>query len=286
VILSNRSQINACASLGGSPLRRRRFQKGSLQQRKHGNRRVWVVLYWDQERKRRYQTLGLCSEMTKSGARQRQAEFMKEVNGGESGVYGPRPVLLGEFVESSYLPFYRGKWKPSTAMTNENRLKHHIIDELGGQQLATFSLSPLQQFLERKADSLSFSVVDHLRWDLRSIFDMAIAEKLVAANPTTALCTPTRAVRTVGEAMSPEQVEQALSVVADREKLILQLAIFAGMRPGELLAIQRKDVSEDGSVVQINRRVYPWATRYTEEGQSSDGSNTTSYRFPSPSVDR
>ena len=46
-------------------MRRRRFQKGSLQLRKHGNRRVWVVLYYGQKGERRYHTLGLASEMKK-----------------------------------------------------------------------------------------------------------------------------------------------------------------------------------------------------------------------------
>jgi hypothetical protein len=30
-------------------MRRRRFQKGSLQLRKHADRRVWVVLYYDEK---------------------------------------------------------------------------------------------------------------------------------------------------------------------------------------------------------------------------------------------
>ena len=50
-----------------------------------------------------------------------------------------------------------------------------------------FSLTSLQAFLERKADEgLSFSVVDHLRWDLSAIFEMAIAEKVMEARSVTA----------------------------------------------------------------------------------------------------
>jgi integrase len=85
---------------------------------------------------------------------------------------------------------------------------------------------------------------------------MAVAEKVIGANPTTALYTPNRVVHAERQMMSREQVEQALSAVDEREKLILQLAIFAGMRPGELLALQRQDVSDDGSVVKVGRRVY------------------------------
>jgi integrase len=42
--------------------------------------------------------------------------------------------------------------------------------------------------------------------------------------------------------MSAQQVELALGAVDFREKVILRLAVFAGMRPGELLAIQREHV--------------------------------------------
>jgi integrase len=51
-------------------------------------------------------------------------------------------------------------------------------------------------------------------------------------------------------------VEKALAALECREKLILQLAIFAGVRPGELLAMQREYVKADGSVIEIRRAVY------------------------------
>ena len=56
--------------------------------------------------------------------------------------------------------------------------------------------------------------------------------------------------------MTAEEVRQALEAMPLREKVIMQLAIFAGMRPGELLAIKRGDVNGHGSVIEIQRRVY------------------------------
>src|SRR5579885_3824809 len=167
-------------------VKRRRFQKGSLQLRRRGKAKKWVVLYYDDAGHRRYHTLGSGS-MTKTAAEQRRDEFMRSVNGsGESETGGLRPVLLREFVEQVYLPFQRGKWKRSTQGTSENRIRRHILTELGDTALKDFSLRSLQGFLERKADAgLSFSVVDHLRWDLSAILEMAVAEKVIAANPAT-----------------------------------------------------------------------------------------------------
>jgi integrase len=238
-------------------MRRRRFQKGSLQLRKHGNRRVWVVLYYDAKGERRYHTLGLASEMKKGEADEKRQEYMREINGGDRTMGPTRPPTIQEFIDQVYLPFYRGKWKESTASTTENRISHHIGKEIGGQCLEDLTLARLQQFLEQKAASgLSFSVVDHLRWDLTSLFELAVSEKVISVNPTPALYTPSSAKRVIGQAMSGEQVEQALDALEHREKVILQLAVFAGMRPGELLAIQRQHVTSEASIIEIRRRVY------------------------------
>jgi site-specific recombinase XerD len=86
--------------------------------------------------------------------------------------------------------------------------------------------------------------------------EMAVSEKVISVNPTAALYTPKTAKRSVSHTMSAEQVELALSAVERREKVILQLAVFAGTRPGELLAIQRENVKSDGSVIEVRKRVY------------------------------
>jgi len=71
---------------------------------------------------------------------------------------------------------------------------HHLVKELGDGALKDFSLTGLQAFLEQKANAgLSFSVVDHLRWDLSAIFEMAMAEKMITSNPATRLYTPKNA---------------------------------------------------------------------------------------------
>ncbi len=91
------------------------------------------------------------------------------------------------------LPFLRSKWKRSTASTTENRIRHHLLAEFGEQKLAALGLKGLQAFLTAKAAELSRSVVAHLRWDLRSVFKLAVAEGYVERDPTGALYTPKEA---------------------------------------------------------------------------------------------
>jgi hypothetical protein len=222
-------------------MRRRRFQKGSLQLRKHADRRVWVVLYYDERGERRYHTLGFASEMNKGQAEEKCQVFMREVNGGVRTASPVRPTTVIEFLDETYLPFYLGKWKESTAGTSENRIRHHIGKELGRERLIDLTLAKLQKYLEQKAASgLSHSVVDHLRWDLSSMLDMAVAERVIPVNPAGSLYTPKSAKRSETHAMSAAEVELALGSVG----------------PGELLAIQRDQVSPDASTIEIRQRVY------------------------------
>ena len=236
---------------------RRRFQKGSLQQVRSGKAKRWIVLYYSAEGKRRFQTLG-AGNLTKSQAEQARDEFMRTINGcDEPQIGGLRPLLLSEFINQTYLPFQRGKWKKSTRGTSENRIQHHIVMGIGSNALKDFSLTSLQEFLDGKAEEgLSFSVVDHLRWDLTSVFEMAIAEKVIDANPATRLYTPKNARKGVTRAMSAEEVRASLDAVDLRESVLLHMAIFSGFRPGEMLALQRRHVLENATRVSVEQRVY------------------------------
>ena len=239
-------------------MKKRRFQKGSLQQVRRGKAKRWVVLYYNAEGKRRFHTLRGAGSMTKSQAEKERDEFMRTINGCEvPDEGGLRPVLLREFIEQKFLPFQRGKWKGPTAGTSENRIQHHIVKGIGDLAVKDFSLTSLQAFLDGKAAAgLSFSMVDHLRWDLSAIFEMAVAEKVIAANPATRLYTPKHTPKGQTRAMSVEEVKIALEAVELRERVLLHMAIFSGFRPGEMLGLQRRHVAADGSAVRVEQRVY------------------------------
>jgi integrase len=113
----------------------------------------------------------------------------------------------------------------------------------------------LQDLLDRKALGLGSSMVKHLRWFLNAIFKLALSDGLVLNNPAGELripkkCQPGRAMRSLTE----EEVQDYLSVFDLREKLISRLAIFEGMRPGEILALRWKAVRNGAASVE--KRVY------------------------------
>lgn len=233
---------------------RQRHQKGSLQVRQHGKRKMWVLLYRDGNT-RKYATLGTVAKMSKSQAEEKRDELIAEANARNS--LAPDPdITFGEFLEGVALPFLRSKWKRSTAATTENRIQHHLGMEFGEKKLSALGLKELQAFLNAKAESLSRSVVAHLRWDLRSVFKLALAEGYTERDPTAALFTPKEAAPSPSPSMSIEEVEIYVDVLDLRERVIAQFAIICGMRPGEILALQRRHIATDCRKLTIEQRLY------------------------------
>jgi integrase len=247
---------------------RKRFQKGSLQ-KVCGE---WIAR-WRQDGERKARKLGRVSQITKAQAQSELAVILAPINSSRSEPSGKK--AFDEFVHHVYLPFYRRKWKRSTIMTNEDRLAHHLTSEFAPRSLGSFGRDELQSFLDRKGSAFSFSVVDHLRWDLKQIFDMAVAEGYLRRNPALLLFTPRECRRPASRVMTLEEARLLLGVLGVRERLIARLALLAGMRPGEIFGL--KWARLEANFADIRQRVYrgdidsPKSNRSVRHAALSDG---------------
>src|SRR5881409_2756140 len=116
------------------------------------------------------------------------------------------------------------------------------------------TLAIQESFGRAAAAGCSFSVVDHLRWDLRAIFRLAAQDRLLPSNPAEMLFTPRTLATPSRRVLTPEQVQQILLVLPVREQLIVRLALFSGMRPGEIFALQWQHIA--GDHVEVVHRIY------------------------------
>jgi integrase len=228
-------------------MRKSRYQKGSVKKQ----RGRWVAMWWaGQSRKSR--VIGLVKDMTKSEARAVVDRIVSEANVKSEQ---ERIWTFDAFVAEAYFPYYSRKWKASTRVNNMNRVSIHLVATLGAIELSSFRRDQLQEVLDGKTEGgLSFSTVDHLRWDLKQIFDMAVAEGLIARNPALLLFTPKEAAKPVRRVMNMKEVQLCFAVLDQRERLIAKLAIMAGMRPGEIFALTWGRLT--ATYVDIRQRVY------------------------------
>jgi integrase len=227
---------------------RRRYQQGSLT-KVDGN---WIAQWWE-DGHRRKRTLGRVSTVAKAQAQTALDAILAPIN---SLASAPSPSIpWGEFVNQTYLPFYRRKWKLSTKMTNEDRLRVHLMTQYEQRTLGSFSRDELQDLLDAKAQvGLSYSVVAHLRWDLRQVFRMAVQEGHLLRNPAELLFIPRDAKRPEHTVMALKEVQVCFAALEQREQLVVKFAILAGLRPGEIFGLKWGHLS--GTHADIRQRIY------------------------------
>jgi hypothetical protein len=154
-------------------MRQKRFQKGSVRPRKHGKNKVWVAQWWE-DRRKKSKVLGRCTTKGKSEAEAAMAVILKPQN--EDAGQTQEPLYtFGVYLEQVFLPMCHRKmchrkWKESTRMTTEPRMVFHPKPAFGPQVLLSITRDQMQMFLDKKADTLSRSIVDHLRWDVNNVF--------------------------------------------------------------------------------------------------------------------
>jgi integrase len=224
----------------------RRYSKGAVVQQ----RGRWRV-FWYEDGIRKSRIVGLVKDMTKTAAREAVAKIVSDSCSPRSGSNVP---LFGLFVENVYWPFYSRKWKASTKMKNCVRVKAHLLYEFETRELGSFRRDELQDFLDSKGKTHSFTTVNNLRWDMKAIFDMAVAEGHIRINPAVMLFTPKTAAKPLHRVMSVREVRTVLAALDQRERLIAKLAIVGGMRPGEIFALTWGRVGE--AVAEVTQRVY------------------------------
>ena len=226
---------------------RQRYQEGSLKKRDG----KWVAQWWEDGRRRK-RRLGPISSVTKAEARRQLDAILAPIN---IRTDAPSPAKKwGEFVTDVYLPFYRRKWKRSTRVTNEDRLKLYLQPMYSERSLGSITRDELQTMLDEKATTFSFSIVAHLRWDVRQILGMAVSEGHLVRNPAELLFIPREARRPEHTSLTREEVQKCFAALEQRERLIVKFAILAGLRPGEIFALKWHHVMAIHA--DVRQRVY------------------------------
>jgi integrase len=226
---------------------RKRYQTGGIKKQ----RGRWVGMWWVDGR-RKSRVLGFVNKLSKSQAREAVNRIVAEENAKRET---DKIWRFGEFVELVHFPYYSRKWKHSTRANNVNRVNVHLVAAFGERELTGFRRDELQDLLDRKVkDGLSFSVVDHLRWDMKQVFDMAVAEGHIQRNPALLLFTPKEAKKPVRRVMTMKEVQICFGALERRERLISKLAVIAGMRPGEIFALTWGQMT--AAYADIRQRVY------------------------------
>jgi integrase len=151
------------------------------------------------------------------------------------------------------------RYKPSALRGYEQAFRLRVVPDLGGLRLSEVTRNDVQDLVDRLVgDGADPSTIRNTLMPLRAVYRRALARGDVAVNPTTGIELP--AVRGRRDRIaSPEEAAKLLAAVPDGDRALWATAMYAGLRLGELLALDWSAVDLEAGVMRVERAWDPKA---------------------------
>jgi integrase len=144
------------------------------------------------------------------------------------------------------------RYKPSALRGYEASLALHVLPSFGARRLDDLRLSEVQEFADRLTGDNDPSTVRNAIGPLRVIYRHARLRGMITINPTTGLQLP--AVEGGRDRVaSPAEAERLLAALPEGDRAVWATALYAGLRRGELLALDYAALDFDRSLICIER---------------------------------
>ena len=143
-------------------------------------------------------------------------------------------------------------YKPSTARGYEQLLHAYVVPALGGWKLPSFSAATSRTSSTTSAPGPVPSTIANILDPLRVIFRRAIRRDEVSIDPTDNLDLP--AIRGRRDRIEPpRRAHEYLAALPDYERAFWAVALFCGLRRGELRGLQWINVDFEAGVIRVER---------------------------------
>ena len=144
-------------------------------------------------------------------------------------------------------------FKPAALRSYEDSIRRFLAPRLGRTRLADITRTDIQDVIDwMVAQGYAPSTVRNAVLPLRSILRRAVDREEIETNPTERLDLPIDR-RKKDRVAPPEEVDALLDVLPDQLRLIWALALYTGLRRGELQALGWKSVDLEQGTIEVER---------------------------------
>ena len=145
------------------------------------------------------------------------------------------------------------RYKPSAVRSYEAALRLHILPELGARKLASVERFEVQHLADELVGAgRTPSTIRNALMPLRVIYRRALQDGVVPVNPCAVLRLPADRGRR-HQITSPTHARALLAALRADDRLLWGLALYAGLRRGELIALRRRDIDIAQGVIRVER---------------------------------
>jgi integrase len=182
-----------------------------------------------------------------------------------------KAVLEGDLVNGTYLDPREGQVtvssfisehldtllmhvRASTRVRAEGIYVHHINPEFGHLPLTALSVPLVQGWVGRMRATMSAASVRKNVFALRKVCDLAVAHGLLRSNPVAGVRLPAEDKREQ-RFLTHTEAWALAEAILPRFKAMVLLAVFGGLRAGEIAALRRSCVSAERNTVTVKETV-------------------------------
>ena len=226
--------------------KRRDKGEGSVYRRKDGR---CVGEYEDANGKRRY-----VSGKTKAEVRTKLRRLLADRD--EGVAYDSENLTVGDYLDR-WLRALEGSVRQRTWQRHEEVVRLHLKPMIGGVKLDKLNALQVQNVYSQKLNAgLSARSVEIIHVTMHKALKQAVRWSLVPRNVAETV-TPPRPTKREITPLTQQQLRSLLETARDDELYALWvLACTTGMRNGEPLAIQWRDIDLEAGTLQVKRTVF------------------------------
>ena len=140
--------------------------------------------------------------------------------------------------------------KGAYTYTCEKYLLDHLCETFGERLVSSLSAHDVEAYL-RKKKYKAYSA-HNVAKSLRGAFKLGCLRKIVNVNPIESVRLP-KIEKLPPRAADPKAVEKVLKQLSGIAKQYYLILAYSGMRPGECVALQVRDVTSEGIMVRSNK---------------------------------
>jgi integrase len=224
--------------------------EGSIFQRRDGRWCGILSLGWENGRRKRKSFYGVTAAEVQARLLKARSDHARNL-----------PVATERQSVTQFLTHWldhtvKPNTRPRSYESFEIIIRKHITPEIGRTRLEKLTPQQVQALLDRKLKSgLAPQTVVHIRMVLRTALNQAMKWSLIARNPA-ALVDPPRIPRSEIRPLTAEEARRFLQAAkGERFEALYTLALFSGLRRGEILGLRWSDVDLDARALRVNQAI-------------------------------
>jgi integrase len=190
----------------------------------------------------------------------------------EGSYVAPNKTILKDFLDTWFSNYKKGL-AIKTVIGYENCI-NHIKNQLGNNELQKLSAADIDAAYKNLSVKLSGKTLQYIHMVLNLSLKAAVKKRLIRSNPCEVVDRPTKK-KYESNFIRPEDIQKYLDVFKGSWIYTgVLLGLFCGLRRGEILALEWKDVDLINGLITVDKSAGRHKKEFYEKGTKSERRRT------------